>query len=447
MDINEIMIVLFVLLFIGVISAYISEKFKFPRVTIIVVLGLVVGTLGRVFGIIDLDSIPNYVSPAIKIVLIIVLFYGGLSIDIEDLSKVLRPGILLATVGALITAFIIGISMNILFNSLFVVGGGLILALILGALLAPNDPVAVFSAIETSGLSETPNTIAKMESGLDDTMVTTLVLAVFIPMVAAWNGGVGNSIIPLSDINDWIQGSAIFLWLTVSAVILGVLFGFLTYSLLVLLNDEDSNIKRLLTIAMAIFAFVFAESFLGSIFLPSSGYVVVFTQGVIIARKYPKTHRKEYDSVISMWAFAFRLSEIFAFVILGALVNIDAILFGSEGNIPLLIPGLFLTLLLIFITRPIDVSLMTYKTDLTWPEKIYIMFVALKGLDPAVLVIATVAFYQDMLDVTIDVSYLIDLTFSVIVLMTILQSLILFVLFGKNGYFTKKSNLESEVSS
>ena len=268
--------------------------------------------------------------------------------------------------------------------------------------------------------------------------MTTLVLAVFIPMVDAWNGGIGSTAMPLSRIDDWIQGAGYFIWLTISAVVIGVVFGIATYLVLDLFKDQDQNIKRLLSIAMAFLAFITAEVFIGYVFLPSSGYVVVFTQGVVIARRLPKTHRKDYDNIMSMWGFAFRLSEIFAFVILGALVDIGAILIGENGQVPLIIPGIFLALLLIFITRPIDVSIMTYKTDLTWPEKIYIMFVALKGLDPAVLVLATVSFYQNMLDVSINVSYLIDLTFCVIVLMTILQSSILFFLFGENGYFTKK---------
>ena len=114
----------------------------------------------------------------VELILVVVLFYGGLSIDIKKLEGVLLPGTLLATVGAFLVTLIIAVIISSIFPLVF----GSITALIIGALLAPNDPIAVFSAQDSFKMNPKADTIAKFESGLDDTMVTTLVILICIPI-------------------------------------------------------------------------------------------------------------------------------------------------------------------------------------------------------------------------------------------------------------------------
>ncbi len=116
---------------------------------IILILGLVCG----ITGILNRDWFFSFevggsgddaifpLGTLVEFILIIVLFFGGFSIDIKSLKGILRPGILLATLGAFIVAVVVALMLNFVFPTLF----GAITALIIGSLIAPNDPIAVTS--------------------------------------------------------------------------------------------------------------------------------------------------------------------------------------------------------------------------------------------------------------------------------------------------------------
>ncbi|MHA1520387.1 MAG: hypothetical protein ACTSRK_09410 [Promethearchaeota archaeon] len=59
-------------------------------------------------------------------------------------------------------------------------------------------------------------------------------------------------------------------------------------------------------------------------------------------------------------------------MILGALVRPDSFLI-------VLLPAIAITLTIVFITRPLELGISTYKTDLNLKDKAYIGYIGLKG--------------------------------------------------------------------
>lgn len=429
LDIYQIAYFLVILVFLGSLAFYISKKVGIPRVALL----LIFGFIGGIIGILNRDwfdpttgsDFPLQMS--VELVLIIVLFFGGFSIDIENLKGVLRPGILLATIGAFTVAFTIAFIMNFAFPSLF---GG-ITALIIGSLIAPNDPIAVNSTQDMFDLNPKADTISKLESGLDDTMVTTLIILICIPLGRSIAGQGVIDIMPVI-----IDGIISFLWLTGTALIIGAGMGLIFCKIYIRIKDKV--IKSIVSIILPFLTFTIASLKVFPNGLPiSSGYVAVFIAGLVFGRNILK-NREEYDLVYNKWDSMFKFCEIFCFILLGALVRPEIFQY-------VFIPALVITLSIIFITRPLELAICTSRSGLNFKEKLYIGYIGLKGLDPAVLAIA--AFGSLSINALGGVTHpllngidlVINLTFAVILFITIGQSIILTLLFGKKGYYTIKA--------
>jgi cell volume regulation protein A len=422
-DIYQIVWIVLILLIFGSLSFYLAKRLKVPRVALTILFGFFCGML----GILNRDwfdptgSTEFPLGDVVQFVLIIVLFYGGYSIDIKSLKGIIRPGTLLATVGAFMVAFLIALIVNLVFPTLF----GIITAIIIGGLIEPNDPIAVQSTMSTFSLNPKANTISKFESGLDDTMVTTLIILICIPLALSLETSPSVDL-PLIILNGVLD----FLWLSGSAVAIGVGVGYVFYRFYRLIPNKD--LRMLANVILPFLAFTVA-----SIPIPpdnqpiSSGFVAVFFCGLIFGRKVLK-EEIDYKPVGKIWGYAFQFCEIFCFMILGVLVQ-------PSMFTTVFLPAIVITLSIIFITRPLQVAVSTLKTDLKFHDKVFISYIGLKGLDPVVLSIAAFSALNGLTN-TYVVGYdlLIDLTFTIIMLITVFQSIILTLLFGSNGYYTKK---------
>ena len=387
----------------GVLAFLVSRRLGVPRVLVLLLAGLALGNTPFLSRLYDVAPLQDQLGAIVQGALIIVLFYGGLSIDVPSLKPVLAPAIRLATVGALGTALLVGLALYGLHAAGWAAlpGFGLLLALTFGALIAPNDPIAVFSTIDSlsegRGGTGRAETIAKIESGFDDTVVTTLVVMIFLPMLQSGAdplGQVGPAALPL-------------LWLIVSAVVLGAAAGYGAAWLHRWLPLDGIG-QVLLSLALVALLFLLAAA------LSSSGYVAVFCLGLALSRLLP-AHSAIYRPLSTAWGMTFRLCEVFAFVTLGALVRLP-VLFST-----VLVPALVATAAIVLVARPLQVLTCTAGAGLSWGQKAYVASVAMKGLDPAVLAIAVVAGVGGY-------DYLIDLTFAVVVGVTIAQGPVLVTL-------------------
>ena len=432
MDILQIFLTIASLILAGYVSLFLSKKFTIPRVAILLLIGFIYGITRLLhwewFDPLQEDPgaliVTFPLGLLVRITLIIVLFFGGYSIDIKSLKGIMRPGILLATLGAFVVTFIIAL----LVRYTFIQAGtfGTITALIIGALIAPNDPIAVTSTQDLFKLNPKADTISKFESGLDDTMVTTLIILVFIPVAVQLEGlGAPTS----TDVLGFIGAGIIrFLWLTLSAIAIGYTLGKLFTKFYNSTNNK--TVRIIINLTMPWVIFLVGDIKINELAV-SSGYVAVFVASLVFGRTLLKDD-KVYRSNYNIWQPIFRGCEVFSFVILGTLVSLSRI---KE----VIVPALLITFALLFITRPIEMLLCTSNTDLTTKDRLFIAYIGLKGLDPAVLAITA---YESLNFLTNQyvkgIDLIINLTFTVILLVTISQSLILALLFGKKGYYAKK---------
>ena len=95
------------------------------------------------------------------------LFAGGIHVNINDLKKQLKPVMIFATVGVLISTFAVGAGVYYLLPYVGI-QMPFIYCLVFGALISPTDPVAVLSILKKANVSKALETKVAGESLFND---------------------------------------------------------------------------------------------------------------------------------------------------------------------------------------------------------------------------------------------------------------------------------------
>ncbi|UCE11061.1 MAG: cation:proton antiporter [Candidatus Thorarchaeota archaeon] len=354
------------ILIIGAGLAKFAEEYRFPYPLILIISGIVLGQLFPQQQIIE--SIPlEFIA---QLTLAAVLFYAGLTLNIKELRLSLRSVLALATLGVFLTSIIAGFTIQF-----FVAEIGLA-AFLIGAILSPTDPAALFSVLETGDIRVKRKlfSILEGEAVFNDATSVVLVLTVFEPLV----------------VTVLQQEPAFILLEFVLSLGLGVLVGFgVAYGVGWLLHftGEDTNIA-ILTAATPIVAYGIGELvslILEGVNLPGvhpGAMVCVFT-GIFMANAkkigLEILPQKSMRGVMKNVSFAF---EIVVFILLGFTLNVGFIA-TSPGTV---ISGIIVALLVIFVARPVSVFLVTSPDrNMGVRDRFFLSWAGVKGVASAAL--------------------------------------------------------------
>ncbi|HSR62126.1 MAG TPA: cation:proton antiporter, partial [Gammaproteobacteria bacterium] len=188
------------------------------------------------------------------------LFAGALHVNLDDLARQKWVIGLLATVGILVSTFIIGILVW------FCTGWvnlqlPFIYCLLFGALISPTDPIAVLSILRSVGAPKSLELKITGESLFNDGVG----VVVFIVIAGIVTGG--------SEVS---AASVITLFLeeAVGGVFLGLLLGYITYRLLA--RVDNYQVEILLTLALVTGGYALATA------IHVSGPLAVVVAGLMI---------------------------------------------------------------------------------------------------------------------------------------------------------------------
>src|SRR6476646_816660 len=143
MDDGGLILVAALLLAGALLGSVVAERLRLPGLLLFLLVGMVVGRGGT--GWVRLDDLE--VARLIGTVAVaLILFEGGLSAPISVLPSVLRPALLLAVPGTIVTGLLTGVAAIPLLHVR--AGGGLLI----GAILASTDGAAVFGLLRGTTL-------------------------------------------------------------------------------------------------------------------------------------------------------------------------------------------------------------------------------------------------------------------------------------------------------
>jgi cell volume regulation protein A len=137
------------------------QKTHIPDVLILMLVGIVIGPL---LGIVTAEDFGKIGSLIATIALVVILFEGGTSLNLNVLGKSLGTTGLLAMACFVLTAVIVSLI------GYFALGLPLLAAIILGVTLGNTSSAVVIPMVNALRLSEKPATVLVLESALSDVL-------------------------------------------------------------------------------------------------------------------------------------------------------------------------------------------------------------------------------------------------------------------------------------
>jgi len=229
------------------------------------------------------------------------LFAGAMHVDFSVFrSRLLSIG-LMATLGILISTFLVGWAMWLSFN-FFAIDVPFIWALVFGALISPTDPVAVLGLFKTVNVPESLEAKMAGESLLNDgvgIVVFTIVVAIAV------GGGVHDEAIGIMTVVE------LFFTEAVGGAILGLIAGYACYRAMGKIDEH--NLEVLITLATVMVTYAVA------IRLHLSGPIAMVVAGLFIGNRGMKNavSDKTRDYVEKFWSLLDEILNSVLFLLIG----------------------------------------------------------------------------------------------------------------------------------
>lgn len=340
------------LVFLSVLAGLFSVRIGFSFLLVFLAAGMLAGEDGPGGYRFDDFRLSFWVG---NLALAVILLDGGLRTEYVRFRTGLRPALLLATFGVLISAAITALA------AVLFVGLDWRTALLLGSIVGSTDAAAVFALLNRSGvtLNERVAATLEIESGMNDPMAIYLTLAFIALLAPGSDSGSAWTKVALSFVQQ-------FGWGTLAGVIGGVAFAWVLGR--IALRSVESGILALLIVAAGLSIFA-TTGIIGG-----SGFLAVYLFGLVVASRASKAIA---PTLAALDGYAW-LAQAGMFLLLGLLVSPSTML-DSAG------PALGVVLALILVARPVAVWLCLLPFRYTPRETWYISWVGLRGAVPIVL--------------------------------------------------------------
>lgn len=354
----------------AVLGARVSIRAGLPSLLLYLGIGLLLGEAG--IGIQFEDAA---ITKALGLAaLVMILTEGGLTTRFAGVRPALGPGILLSTVGVVISIAVTGAGLH------WLLGLDWRMALLWGAVLAPTDAAAVFSVLRAVGVGKRVTGMLELESGINDAPT-------YIAVVVLTTGATVDWTLPFLVLYELAMG-----------LVVGLALGWLGAKALRRAALPATGLYPVATVAVCVIAYSSGQ------LLHASGFLATYVAGVVLGNaRLP--HRADTLSFSEGLGW---LAQIGLFVLLG--------LFASpERLLPSLVPALVAGAVLLLVARPLSVLASTAPFRLPWREQAFLSWAGLRGAVP--IVWATIPLSAGIPGA----QRLVDAVFLLVVVLTLLQ--------------------------
>src|SRR6266550_8350792 len=294
---DQVQILIF-LLIVTLVVALFSRLLRVPYTLLLVIVGFVVGFL---------PFLPHeHIDPNLVLYVFIpaLLFEGAWNAELGRLEADWLPIVLLAIPGMVFSLLIVAVVLH------FGIGLAWLLALLVGAIVAPTDPVAVIALFQQLGVPDRLRTLVEGESIFNDGTAGAayeLILAVLLPTLGLAEVS-GNP----SFLNTPVLGIAgEVLWLIFGGFLLGIGVGWLVSLLLRRIDDRLAVIT--VTVAVAYGMYLLGTA------LHTSGLLAVVGAGLVMGSYGRKNaiSPRTIEAADDVWEFINYLANSLLFLLLG----------------------------------------------------------------------------------------------------------------------------------
>ena len=344
------------LLFVAVMAGKVAYRFGAPALLLFLGVGMLFGLNFISFRSVEMTQFVGMIA------LCIILFTGGMDTKFSEIKPIIGPGVVLATAGVVMTAFVLA-------GFVWLVAPWLgiempfVLALLLASTMSSTDSASVFSILRSKkqGLKQNLRPLLELESGSNDPMAYMMtILLISVVSNASGSTGLGMSVV-------------FFVVQMIVGAVSGYLIGRLAVWTINRIKLANHSLYSVLLLAFIFFSFAFTDLIKGN------GYLAVYLSGLVIGN-----HKLEQKRSLTVFFDGFTwLMQIVMFLTLGLFVNSDELLQPEV----LLLGGL-VGAFMILVARPLTVfaCLLPFR-KFTTKARLYVSWVGLRGAVPILFAI------------------------------------------------------------
>ena len=159
-----------IVIFLGVAGEAFFKKTGIPDVAFLMVLGVIIGP---VLGIIQAETVIQVVPYFAALALIIIMFDGGLNLDIKHVVKTAHFSFTLAIIGFVLSVVIISVATH------YALGWLWLESILLASIVGGSSSVIVFGLVRNIKISEETKSMLSFESALTDILATIIAFILF----------------------------------------------------------------------------------------------------------------------------------------------------------------------------------------------------------------------------------------------------------------------------
>ena len=159
-----------VVIFLGVAGEAFFKKTGIPDVAFLMILGVIIGP---VFGVIQPEAVIQVVPYFAALALIIIMFDGGLNLDIKHVVKTAHFSVTLAILGFIFSVVMITLAAH------YALGWFWLDSILLGSIVGGSSSAIVFGLVRNIKISEETKSMLSFESALTDILATIVAFILF----------------------------------------------------------------------------------------------------------------------------------------------------------------------------------------------------------------------------------------------------------------------------
>ncbi len=350
-------------IFLGVFGEFVFSKTKVPDALWLIAIGFIAGP---VLGLVAQSQLWAIAPLFSAIALMVIMFEGGLHLNIYDVIKSAPTSILLAVVGFLLNVAIIAVLLEGLGAFGYIPNWGLTNSILLGSILGGSSSLVVLPLVRQAKLRDRVSNILTLESSITDVLAVVITITIIHFVLAPEKG--------IQGIMHAIAGN-----FSIGAV-LGVLVGIAWIYVLEFFKNRERLYTHnyMLTFACLLLLYAFTQFVEGSAAIAALTFGIVLgnstqLQNMLKLKTKIKLDKKvmEFNSQVSFFV------KTFFFALIGLMFVVDMSLMLAS----------FLIVIGILVARPLAVKLGTFREKFSKKEADLVNGLIPRGLAAAVLAI------------------------------------------------------------
>ncbi|MBF2079054.1 MAG: cation:proton antiporter [Synechococcales cyanobacterium T60_A2020_003] len=338
----EIMIQMVLTIVAGIGAQVLADYLKVPSIVFLLLFGILLGSDG--LGLLHPQMLGIGLEVIVSLSVAVILFEGGLNLQLRELGRVSGSLQNLVTIGTLITLICGGIAAHWLGEFPWP------LSFLYASLVVVTGPTVVAPLLKQVQVDRQVATLLEGESVLIDPVGAILAVVVL-------------DVILNGDADLWLVVSGLFLRLSIGTGV-GILGGWLLAQILKRARFLSEDLRNLVVLAGLWGLFGLAQTIRSE-----AGLMATVVAGITLRASEVPDERliRRFKGQLTILAVSV------LFILLAADLSIASIVVLGRGAI-------FTVAVLMFVVRPISVWICTWNSTLNWRQKLFTAWISPRGI-------------------------------------------------------------------